>query len=247
MKKLWFAVVVLSVCAAVAHADSLVTVRPTGTDSVDWSQLGAPGSQIPVTYDSLIYSQLGGSFIFTTANGVSGAGQYIGSYTGGDGSVQEEGVGGYFPGAGGQGNFAPGDFLNDTDENGPIILTFASGFTQIGAQIDGEIPGPFTAQICDNSNNACFTEVGESTSIGDDSAIYIGIASSTPITSVTFSLTSVVPYHPHSTADFAINEVTLGSIPVSATPEPGSLLLVATGLGGLAAAFRKRFDNHSVR
>jgi hypothetical protein len=243
MKKLCLSVVVLSVCAAAAHADSLVTVRPTGTDSVDWSQLGAPGSPVPSTFNPR--SGLGGSFVFTTVNGVSGAGQYIGSYTGGDGSVQEQGVGSYF--ASGQGNFAPGDFLNDTDENGPMTLTFASGFTQIGAQIDGDNSGPFTAQICDNSNNACFTEVGDSTSIGDDSAIYLGIASNTPITSVTFSLTSVTGDHPHGIDWFAINEVTLGSIPVSATPEPGSLLLVATGLGGLAAAFRKRFDNHSVR
>lgn len=204
--KIACALILALASTAVAYADTEVTVRPTGTDSVDWSQLGPSYTTIPQ------------NFTFTTANGVSGSG----SLATGTGEVRVQGDGWW-------GNFTNGDTVTWTDFNGPLTLNFSQGYTQIGAQIETDAYIPFTAQICDATS--CFTEDGVSNADGDGSAIYLGISSSTPITSVTFSVVG--------DNDFAINELTLDG-PVSSTPEPSSLALLGTGLMGAATLARRR-------
>ncbi len=205
--KIACALVLAFVSTTVAYADSLVTVRPVGSDSVDWSQLGGVYADIPQTFN------------FTTANSVAGTGVLAG----GDGSVR-------FENDGWGGNFAVGDPLVYTQGYGPLTLTFASGYTQIGAQIQGNYYGGFTAEICDSVS--CFTEDGTSNGNNDGSAIYIGISSATPITSVTFSL-SDAPYG--STGDFAIDGLTLGAAHAGAF-EPGAAGYRAAGRDGYGAA-----------
>jgi hypothetical protein len=221
MRKVAFALASLLFGALTANADSLVTTSPTGTDSVDWSQLGTPGTPVPTV------------FTFTTANGVSGTGTYenpAGSFamTGPTGEVLQNGWSATW-----NGNFADGAYVNWTENSGPLTLSFAQGYSQIGAQIQADFWGSFTAQICDA--NACFTEDGVANGNDDDSAIYLGIAGS-DLTSVTFSITNDTAY----LDDFAINGVTLdgGS---AATPEPSSLLLLGTGLVGIAGLLRGKF------
>jgi len=214
MKKLSAVLLALALSAVAAHADSLVTTQPTGTDSVVWSQLGPAGTSIP------------NPFSFTTTDGVTGAGSY--ANTGGTGSVAEQG---YDWG----GNFYPAEILNWTDYSGALTLDFAEGYAQIGAQIDSDDYGDFTAQICDV--NGCFTEDGDATGANNGSAIYIGIEATSPIDWVTFSLTSAPS---DSVDDFAIGTVTLVNAPLATTPEPGSLLLLGTGLLALLGLVMRR-------
>ncbi|MGD0860215.1 MAG: PEP-CTERM sorting domain-containing protein [Terracidiphilus sp.] len=222
MRKLALVLAVFLVGASTARADSLETSRPAGTDSVDWSHLGADNTGVPA------------SFSFTTTDGVAGTGSYLNpkssfKYFGGVGAVTEEGAGSFGS------DFAPGDFLNWTDNSGPLTLTFPDEtYTQIGAQIDTLSLGYFTAEICDA--HGCFSETGDAGELNNGSAIYIGIDSSTPVNWVTFSLTSASGGNPQ---DFAIDDVTLDG-GKAVTPEPGSLLLLGTGLVGLAGALRRK-------
>jgi hypothetical protein len=212
--------------ALTANADNLVTVRPAGTDSVDWSQLGPSGTAIPST------------FSFTTANSVAGTGSYAnpGNTYGQYGQPGEVGVV-VQQGVSWNGAFASGDYANWNENTGALTLNFAQGYSQIGAQIMSDFWGAYTAQICDA--NGCFTEDGTSSGNGDNSAIYLGISSDTPINWITFSLTNAVA----SPDDFAINAMTLDASP---TPEPSSLLLFGSGLVGLAGALRRKYARHGV-
>ena len=115
------------------------------------------------------------------------------------------------------GNFAPGDYLitNDTTAPGvgePLTITFAApvfGFgTQMGVDIVTPPPGvPFTGQAflydANGSQIAEITVSGAMDSSGDNSAVFIGARSTTPIKSVTF-VTSPNP-------TFAINRVDLAT------------------------------------
>jgi hypothetical protein len=224
MKRILLAVPVLLVGAAMMHADTLVTTRPTGTDSVNWGQLPPWHTAIP------------NPFSFTTTNGVDGTGSYANPSNSAYQVIQDSTW---------DGVFSHGDVLNWSDGAAALTLDFDSGFTQIGAQIQAQAFGAFTAEICDDNDSVCFSENGISDIPGDRvSAIYIGIESATPITEVTFSLT----YPVDTSNSFAINEVTLGGgSGVSAVPAPegGSsfafLLMSGACLCGTALfRFRKR-------
>jgi hypothetical protein len=219
----------LLVCAAASRAqDTLVTTAPTGTDSIDWTQFNADPN------DGLIDVSLSGTFSFTTTDSVAGTGTW-GAGGLGAGLVVTEGNGWF-------GNFQNGATLNYDEYSGPLTLSFTGpGYTQVGVQIQPDSYGDFTAQICDNTDSVCFIEDGTSTNAEQNTAIYIGLSNTSPISSVTFSLTSVSGDNPN-VSDFAVSDVTLGEQPIVNVPEGGAslLYLLLAGASLCGAVFLRR-------
>ncbi|MGH7867165.1 MAG: hypothetical protein ACREP9_05920, partial [Candidatus Dormibacteraceae bacterium] len=187
---------------AMADNVQLVTTRPTGTDAVNWGQLGTPGTMF------------GSPFAATSTNGVVITGNYA---LPGGGEVVQEGFNWL-------GNFNVGDniiWTTTSPGNGPLSLSSSTGLSEIGGQIQADFYGNFTAQIQAWNGSTLlgtFTEDGVSNGNEDGSAIFLGVQDLTGanITTIDYSLTSCVL----DCTDFAVNQLSLVAGGTTGTPEP---------------------------
>ncbi len=201
------------ISVAVSHADDIICRSGpgclNGNDSIDWAQNYGP------PYNSIPNNSTATSSVFGIKTQVTFMG-------GGDGERLDQGNGWW-------GNFSPGDglaFTNDPGQ-GPLMLTFNTPVFGIGANIQGNAFGPFTAtlQVFNSQHSLVdsFSEAGVSNGNNDGSAIFIGLANESPFTSAEFT----VSYSSGgmSGSSFSVNRIGF------AVPEPASLTLLCSGLG----------------
>jgi hypothetical protein len=187
---------------------SAATLAPN--DSIDWGQLGPDSTSLP---SSTSVTTAGGLGATVTTDDPSGLVRV------------DEGLSWI-------GNFTNGDHLitNNQFAFAPLTIDFASPISGAGAQIQLDSSGPFTATIEAFSGTislGTFTEDGNSTSLEDGSAIFIGVLDTVPaITSLVFGIDNPPAFQ----GDFAIDSLLIST---GFVPEPANsvLSLFAVGVG----------------
>jgi hypothetical protein len=125
----------------------------------------------------------------------------------------------------------PSGFLTDDYSVTDIVTATLPSVTAVGFDFGGLAgpTGPFTLILSDGFS----TIVSNDSSILGGSLGFVGITSSTPLTSIQILMPDVPNYN-------AIDNFTFGTAGTSPVPEPGTFGLMATGLIGAVGVLRRR-------
>jgi hypothetical protein len=125
-----------------------------------------------------------------------------------------------------------GGYLLPTGQNQEVLTVSFNPSTAVGVSLGG-LFGPTSVQI--TLSDGYTTTISTPDSITGTGALdFAGFTSSTPITSYTLTFAT------GNTNFSAIDNVTYGTAATAVTPEPSSLVLLATGLTATCGAFRRR-------
>lgn len=217
---------------ALAHADLIVlktdSIGLGSNETVFWTQLGSDGASVPHSFSatSSTSETVSGSFSTTT------------------GMIADVGLGWGPP----SGTFAENDALVwafDTGSNsgtGPVTFTLPNAGYGVGASVQADNPGQFTAKLQLFNGLVSLGSVTLTSDVAGD-AIFLGAldTSGSNVTSATFSLTAAQSNSSvgNNLGDFAIDTLNINEV-AGATPEPASFLLMGSALLGLGWKFRSR-------
>jgi PEP-CTERM motif len=234
VKKTLLLLTIAVLCLATfASADNFVQftsrAQQNPSDIFDWGTIAPPGTLVSTPQavpsfsgsNAVLVGNIDSSPFFTMQEGST----WVGNFDFGENLIWT-----------GNSNFGVGGL-------GPMAAVFFNPVGSVGFSIQADLVGPFTAALeaFDIHGNplALLIANGESTQLENGSALFLGLGdkSGDNIASIEFTVASNAIPGGLANNDFAIDALSIGN---GVTPEPSSLLLMGTGLLGMAGVVRRK-------